>query len=103
MTNYCEELNIIPDSQHGFQSGKSTMTALISMVDDWEEALEREESVGVLLFDLSAAFDTLDPGILLEKLKSKTSAQGLSTGSVPTWQVENNKSKLGVNCQLRGQ
>jgi hypothetical protein len=45
------------------------MTALISMVDDWEEALEREESVGVLLFDLSAAFDTLDPDILLEKLK----------------------------------
>jgi predicted transcriptional regulator len=47
MTKYCEDLNIIPDSQHGFQSGKSNMTALISMVDCWEEALEREESVGL--------------------------------------------------------
>jgi hypothetical protein len=39
------------------------------MVDSWEEALERGESVGVLLLDLSAAFDTLDPPLLLEKLK----------------------------------
>jgi hypothetical protein len=39
------------------------------MVDSWEEALERGESVGVLLFDLSAAFDTLDPPLLLEKLR----------------------------------
>jgi hypothetical protein len=71
LTTYCEDLNIIPDSQHGFQAGKSTMTALVSMVDGWEEALERDESVGVLLFDLSSAFDTLDPAILLEKLRSK--------------------------------
>jgi hypothetical protein len=46
-----------------------SMTALISMVDSWQEALERGESVGVLLFDLSAAFDTLDSPLLLEKLK----------------------------------
>jgi hypothetical protein len=71
VTKYCDDLNIIPDSQHGFQSGKSTMTALISMVDGWLEALDRGESVGVLLFDLTAAFDTLDPAILLEKLKSR--------------------------------
>jgi exonuclease III len=71
LTTYCEDLNIIPDSQHGFQAGKSTMTALVSMVDGWEEALERDESVGVLLFDLSSAFDTLDPAILLEKLRSR--------------------------------
>jgi hypothetical protein len=45
------------------------MTALISMVDSWQEALERGESVGVLLFDLSAAFDTLDPPLLLKKLE----------------------------------
>jgi hypothetical protein len=55
---------IIPASQHGLQKSKSTMTALISMVDSWQEALERGESVGVLLFDLSAAFDTLDPPLL---------------------------------------
>jgi hypothetical protein len=69
ISKYCDKHDIIPKSQHGFQKSKSTMTALISMVDSWEEALERGESVGVLLFDLSAAFDTLDPPLLLEKLK----------------------------------
>jgi hypothetical protein len=70
ITDFCEKNDIIPASQHGFQKSKSTMTALISMVDSWQEALERGESVGVLLFDLSAAFDTLDPPLLLKKLES---------------------------------
>jgi retron-type reverse transcriptase len=60
----------IPKSQHGFQVGKSTLTATISMFDQWQQAMEREQSTGVLIFDLSAAFDTLDHKILSRKLSS---------------------------------
>jgi hypothetical protein len=35
ITEFCEKSDIIPASQHGFQKSKSTMTALISMVDSW--------------------------------------------------------------------
>jgi hypothetical protein len=38
------------------------------MFDTWQRDLEGEKSVGVLMFDLSAAFDLLDHGILLRKL-----------------------------------
>jgi hypothetical protein len=48
------------------KSGKSTLTATISMVDKWQQAMEKELSTGVLQFDLSAAFD----GIMARKLTS---------------------------------
>jgi hypothetical protein len=70
ISRHCNKEDIIPRSQHGFQSGKSTLTATISMVDKWQQAMEKEQSTGVLQFDLSAAFDTLDHGIMARKLAS---------------------------------
>jgi hypothetical protein len=70
ITRHCDKENLIPKSQHGFQVGKSTLTATISMFDQWQQAMEKEQSTGVLIFDLSAAFDTLDHKILARKLTS---------------------------------
>jgi hypothetical protein len=70
ITRHCNKEDIIPRSQHGFQSGKSTLTATISMVDKWQQAMVKEQNTGVLQFDLSAAFDTLDHGIMARKLAS---------------------------------
>ena len=39
------------------------------MYDTWVEALDRSEMAGVALIDQSAAFDCVDHGILLSKLK----------------------------------
>jgi hypothetical protein len=72
ISRHCEQEGIIPTHQHGFQKGKSTTAANISMFDTWQRDLEGEKSVGVLMFNLSAAFDLLDHGILLRKLTSLT-------------------------------
>jgi retron-type reverse transcriptase len=40
------------------------------MYDQWQQAMEKEQSTGALIFDLSAAFDTLDHKILARKLTS---------------------------------
>ena len=44
--------------------------ALACAQTDWVEAKSHGDTVGVLAFDLSAAFDTIDSKKLLEKLES---------------------------------
>ena len=54
---------------HGYRKGRSTQTALLQMYDRWVRAASDGQLSGVVLLDLSAAFDLVDPVLLLEKLK----------------------------------
>ena len=60
----------IPESQFGFLPGRSVDMALACAQADWTEAKSRGDIVGILAFDLSAAFDTIDSKKLLAKLES---------------------------------
>ena len=44
--------------------------ALACAQTDWIQAKSQGDTVGVLAFYLSAAFDTIDPGMFLSKLES---------------------------------
>ena len=48
---------------------RSTQTALIQMHDRWVKSADKGQVTGVVLLDLSAAFDLVDHGILLKKLE----------------------------------
>ena len=48
--------------------GHNTATALMQMYDQWVEEVEGGLMVGVMMIDLSAAFDMVDHGLLLQKL-----------------------------------
>ena len=48
----------------------SCQSLLIKIIEDWKLALDKHESVGVILMDLSKAFDCLPYDLLLCKLKS---------------------------------
>ena len=69
VTDHLEVNNLLPDNQHGFRSGRSTMSASRATQKDWAENKEGGWLTGVLLWDLSAAFDTIDVNILLKKLE----------------------------------
>lgn len=69
LTSYLEEKDILPDSQFGFRQGLSTHDAIIAAEHDVKKSKQDKKACGALLFDLSAAFDTIDLGILLEKLR----------------------------------
>ena len=56
-------------NHHGFRAGHSTTTAMIQMYDSWVQAADKGELTGVCMLDMSAAFDVVDHGILLKKLK----------------------------------
>jgi hypothetical protein len=60
----------IPTTQHGFRPGRSCATALGSSHAGWLQGLKAGKIVGLLGFDLSAAFDTLHPDTLLQKLEA---------------------------------
>lgn len=62
-----EHNNLLTDSQHGFRKGRSTTTALISLVDEITEAFENKESVQLIRCDLSKHFDLLSHDILQTK------------------------------------
>ena len=69
MTQFLEEHKLLPNNQHGFRENRSTMSALSSMQKEWTENSENKKKTGILLWDLSAAFDTLDVDLLCKKLK----------------------------------
>ena len=54
---------------HGYRENRSTQTALLAMYDKWVRAASKGQVSGVILLDLSAAFDLVDPDLLIRKLK----------------------------------
>ena len=69
VTRFFEVHGLLPDNQHGFRAGRSTMTALAAMQEDWVRNWDQKMLTGILLWDLSAAYDTLNPSLLCEKLR----------------------------------
>ena len=62
-----EENKLLPENQHGFRAKRSTMTAWANIQQEWASNSEKKQMTGVMLWDLSAAFDTLDVEILIQK------------------------------------
>ena len=67
---YLDLRGALPDSQFNFRPGMSVAKTLVCAQADWAAAKARGEIVGVVAFDLSAAFNTIDVVHLIEKLKS---------------------------------
>ena len=54
--------------QYGFRKGHSTQQCLLAMFEKWRSAADNKKTFGVLLADLSKAFDCLSHELLLAKL-----------------------------------
>ncbi|XP_061490034.1 tRNA-splicing endonuclease subunit Sen15 isoform X1 [Rhineura floridana] len=70
LQTHLDETDYLDPYQSGFRTGHGTETALVALVDDMRRALDRGEFTFLVLLDLSAAFDTVDHGILLDRLES---------------------------------
>ena len=66
--DFLRENSPISTKQWGFMSSRSTVSALIRVVDDWLCALDQGYEVCVVFFDVSKAFDTVPHLALLSKL-----------------------------------
>ena len=68
LISYIIQHKIIFAFQFGFQRGKSTHRALITLVDKLTETLDKGDYVIGVFLDISTAFDTVDNSILLDKM-----------------------------------
>ena len=78
MTQFLTERGYLNSSQHGFREGRSCLSALLSMYDDLMLMFtESSCSVDMIYLDFSKAFDKVDHGFLLHKLRDKGIAGNL--------------------------
>ena len=66
---FFEQNNLLGSFQFGFRKNKSTITELLTLFDNLLEAKEGKKEILVLLYDLSAVFDTVSHQILIDKLQ----------------------------------
>ena len=57
------------NSQSGFKSFHSTLTALLEAANSWSVNIDNNLLNGIIFIDLKKAFDTIDHGIILRKLE----------------------------------
>ena len=62
--------NCIPDHKYGFLPGQSTVWQLLSVIEEWQCALDAGKCVHALFLDVSKAFDRVDHALLLNELDS---------------------------------
>ena len=81
LVGYLHSNNLLPKFQSGFRRGYSTETAILRMLSDIYAAVDRGRVALLALLDVSAAFDTVDHDILLERLLVSFGV----TGSAHAW------------------
>ena len=70
LLEFCLDNGLIPDEQFGFLSKRSTVWQLLSVMDDWLQALDTGHCVHAGFLDVAKAFDRVDHGLLLLKLST---------------------------------
>ena len=67
--DYFTRNQIFHPNLRGYRQNRSTQTALLTMYDRWVKAAAAGQVSGAVLLDLSAAFDLVDPELLISKLR----------------------------------
>ena len=69
LMDYLSHFKLLHKTQSGFRPGHSCETALVRMISQWLEAINKGSLMGVVMVDFRKAFDLVDHEILLQKLK----------------------------------
>ena len=67
--DYLNKKKLIYMHQSGFRTNHSTDLCLAQLIDFVATGMDKQVHTGMILVDLQKAFDTLDHGVLLEKIK----------------------------------
>ena len=76
MSDFLRLHDLLPRLQSAYRRHRSTETAVLKVLSDILHAIDTGD-LSVLALDLSAAFDTVDHGILLQRLETSFGVGGL--------------------------
>ena len=57
--NHLSKHNLLSDSQFGFRKNRSTILQLLTVMEDWTEALDNNLQVDTVYMDFRKAFDSV--------------------------------------------
>ena len=80
IVKFLQENHLLPQNQHGFITGRSTLSQLLNHVEEIIRAWEDGKVTDTIYLDFAKAFDKVDHGILCHKIKKL----GI-TGRVGLW------------------
>ena len=80
ITTHIDRNGLLSNYQHGFVSGRSCSTQLISCLDKWTQELDQGHNVDTVYLDFSKAFDSVPHKRLLVKMED----YGI-TGTILGW------------------
>jgi len=69
LLDYLTSVDLLSTLQSGFRAGHSTETAILRVLSDIILAVDRGDVAALVVLDLSAACDTVDHDILLQRLR----------------------------------
>ena len=69
INTYMLSNKLFSSSQHGFRKSRSTGTALLTSLVNWNDNYLNKKTTAIAMLDMSAAFDLIDSNILCNKLK----------------------------------
>ena len=80
LVKHIDQHNLLPDGQHGSRARRSTLTQLMAYWDTVLDGLTEGHGVDCIYLDFSKAFDKVETGVLLHKLKDSK-----VLGKMGTW------------------
>jgi len=96
LTLYVTENNMACKWQSAYREGHSTETALICVFNDILLKLDNSQCVALVLLDLSAAFDTIDRSILIQRLKCYYGIKGTALAWIRSY-LDNRTQSIQIN------
>ena len=76
LVRYLDTSNLLPPLQSEFRPRHSTETAVLHVLSDILEAVDRGDVAVLALLDLAAAFDTVDHNIVIRRLQKTHGSNG---------------------------
>jgi hypothetical protein len=101
LQDYLTTNNLYTCTQSAYRPGHSTETALLKVQNDVLQAVDGHQEAVLVLLDLSAAFDTIDHKVLLQRLQLRYGITGIALKWFSSYLKERSHTVAIDDCESK--